>query len=148
WGSKLRSPLVFKKDGPVRAGGCGKSFGSRCDLARLQRRAGAFATTVTRRAVALTVEQRIPNPWVGGSNPSCPAKLALRQEEGTMEQNNKKIITVMFAVAGVLVAIILSTAIELVSAISGTVAQYTQNDFVQHVLPVVAGIATFFVLLL
>lgn len=28
---------------------------------------------ITCRAVAPTVEHRIPNPWVVGSNPSCPA---------------------------------------------------------------------------
>jgi len=27
------------------------------------------------RPVARMVEQRIPNPWVGGSNPSWPAKI-------------------------------------------------------------------------
>lgn len=60
-----------------------------------------------------------------------------------MEQNNKKIITVLFAIAATLIAYILSTAIELLSAMSGTVARYTQSDFVQHALPVVVGIGLF-----
>ncbi len=65
-----------------------------------------------------------------------------------MEQNNKKIITVLFSATAFLAAYILVTIIELLSAISGVVAQYTQGDFAQHILPVGFGILVFLVLLL
>ena len=60
-----------------------------------------------------------------------------------MEQNNKKIMAVCYAIFSTLLAYVFSTLVGLLSAISGTIAQYTQGDFVQHVLPVLIGVGLF-----
>ena len=63
-----------------------------------------------------------------------------------MEQNNKKILTVSYLVAGGLTALVLTILIETFSATFGWVARLMANDLLSHGLPVAIGVAVFFVL--
>ncbi len=61
-----------------------------------------------------------------------------------MEDNkNQKIITLSFVVAGVLTALVLRILLESAAATWGVVARYYSQDWLQHGLPVVSGLAVF-----
>ncbi len=63
-----------------------------------------------------------------------------------MEQNNKKLLSVCFAIAAVLIGVLTNTIIELLASASGFVARYVQSDLVQHVVPAASGVVAFLVL--
>lgn len=64
-----------------------------------------------------------------------------------MENNNSKIITLSFLIAGVLFGFVLSVLLGTAEAIAtGSIARFLANDFVRHGSPVVLGAVLFFVL--
>lgn len=63
-----------------------------------------------------------------------------------MDNNNKKIITVSFLIAGALVAFVLGLLMDAFAGSFIAVARVVSNDFVRHVLPVIIGIITFAIL--
>lgn len=97
------------------------------------------------RVVALMVERRIPNPQVGGSNPSYPANKR-KEQVIFLEQNNKKIMSLAFGITAVMSGYLTNTILEILAAASGTIARLIQNEAVQHGVPVGVGILIFSVL--
>ncbi len=60
-----------------------------------------------------------------------------------MEKANSKILTVSFAVAGILLAITISILIKAFAGAFGVVARASDTDIVRHGIPVLAGFALF-----
>lgn len=60
-----------------------------------------------------------------------------------MDSNNKKILTVSFALAGALVGLVIGIFIGLLSAAAGKLEPYLQLDLVKHGLPLTLGFLTF-----
>ncbi len=60
-----------------------------------------------------------------------------------MENDNKKIITLSFAVAGVLVGLVVSTLIDVAAASFGVASRIFSTPYAVHGTPVVFGLVTF-----
>lgn len=64
-----------------------------------------------------------------------------------MENTNNKIITVSFMMAGILLGVVVFVMLESMAAIAtGALGRFAAQESVRHGLPVVIGIATFFLL--
>ncbi|WII73232.1 preprotein translocase subunit SecE [Bdellovibrio sp. 22V] len=63
-----------------------------------------------------------------------------------MEKANSKILTLSFAIAGILVGLTVSLLIKAFAGAFGVVARAADSDLVRHGLPVVLGLALFAVL--
>lgn len=63
-----------------------------------------------------------------------------------MDKTNSKILTLSFAVTGVLVGLTLHLLIQAFAAAFGVVARVADSDAVRHGLPVVVGIVVFAIL--
>lgn len=64
-----------------------------------------------------------------------------------MENTNKKVITVSFLLAGILIGIVVSVLMETLGAVTtGAFGRFVSQDAVRHGLPVVIGFATFLIL--
>ncbi|MGE9743448.1 preprotein translocase subunit SecE [Bdellovibrio bacteriovorus] len=60
-----------------------------------------------------------------------------------MEKANSKILTISFALAGILVGLTVSLLIKAFSGAFGVVARAADSDMVRHGIPVLAGFALF-----
>lgn len=61
-----------------------------------------------------------------------------------MENNNSKVISVSFMVAGILAGVVVSVLMETLAAIAtGGFGRFVSQDIIRHGLPVVAGLAVF-----
>lgn len=60
-----------------------------------------------------------------------------------MEKANSKILTISFAIAGILLGLTVSLLIKAFAGAFGVVARAADSDFVRHGIPVVAGFALF-----
>jgi preprotein translocase subunit SecE len=63
-----------------------------------------------------------------------------------MDNNNSKIMTLSFAIAGALAGLSLSLLIKSFSGAFGIIARMADTDLVRHGLPVVVGLGLFLVL--
>jgi preprotein translocase subunit SecE len=63
-----------------------------------------------------------------------------------MDQTNKKVITVSFLFAGIVLTYTLNTILQLLEATVSTFARLADNDIITHGIPIAAGLIFFLLL--